>query len=138
MFRKKHTTGILFYYTFTYTFTFTCAFTYTLHIHIYKSFYLFKDFLPTYRFGPVGKGKQTTFYLRPNPYCPLSPTGAKHAGGNPYCPRPTPEWQKGIGTFLVQSPKGKNSATESESDAAAEGGSVEGGSQESSASSDCG
>lgn len=32
-----------------------------------------------------------------------SPSGkaaAKYAGGNPVCPRPTPEWQKGIGGFL--------------------------------------
>ncbi|KAL4221124.1 hypothetical protein ACF0H5_019383 [Mactra antiquata] len=31
-----------------------------------------------------------------------SPSGksGKYAGGNPVCPRPTPEWQKGIGGFL--------------------------------------
>ncbi|KAH3824044.1 PCNA-associated factor-like [Dreissena polymorpha] len=32
-----------------------------------------------------------------------SPSGkgaGKYAGGNPVCPRPTPDWQKGIGTFL--------------------------------------
>ncbi len=28
----------------------------------------------------------------------------KYAGGNVVCPRPTPEWQKGIGMFLVKSP----------------------------------
>jgi hypothetical protein len=26
----------------------------------------------------------------------------KYAGGNAYCPRPTPEWQKGIGGFFAQ------------------------------------
>lgn len=31
----------------------------------------------------------------------------KYAGGNPVCDRPTPDWQKGIGGFLIQSPKGK-------------------------------
>ncbi|XP_069108641.1 PCNA-associated factor-like [Argopecten irradians] len=34
-----------------------------------------------------------------------SPSGkGKYAGGNPVCPRPTPEWQKGIGMFLKKSP----------------------------------
>ena len=28
----------------------------------------------------------------------------KYAGGNAYCPRPTPEWQKGIGAFIVKKP----------------------------------
>ncbi|XP_041378199.1 PCNA-associated factor-like [Gigantopelta aegis] len=32
-----------------------------------------------------------------------SPAGkGKFAGGNPVCVRPTPEWQKGIGGFLVK------------------------------------
>ncbi|XP_045163073.1 PCNA-associated factor-like isoform X2 [Mercenaria mercenaria] len=34
-----------------------------------------------------------------------SPSGkaaGKYAGGNPVCPRPTPEWQKGIGGFFTQ------------------------------------
>ncbi|XP_076336447.1 PCNA-associated factor-like [Tachypleus tridentatus] len=25
----------------------------------------------------------------------------KYAGGNPYCPRPTPSWQKEISAFLI-------------------------------------
>ena len=29
----------------------------------------------------------------------------KYAGGNSVCPRPTPEWQKGISKFLLTSPK---------------------------------
>ncbi|XP_060069323.1 PCNA-associated factor-like [Ylistrum balloti] len=34
-----------------------------------------------------------------------SPSGkGKYAGGNPACPRPTPDWQKGIGMFLKKSP----------------------------------
>ena len=28
----------------------------------------------------------------------------KYAGGNPVCPRPTPDWQKGISAFLLKSP----------------------------------
>ncbi|KAK7113395.1 PCNA-associated factor-like isoform X2 [Littorina saxatilis] len=32
-----------------------------------------------------------------------SPAG-KYAGGNPVCPRPTPDWQKGIGTFFQSKP----------------------------------
>lgn len=41
----------------------------------------------------------------------------KYAGGNSVCDQPTPDWQKGIGGFLVQSPKGKgkeNSQEDSE------------------------
>ncbi|PIK33618.1 hypothetical protein BSL78_29567, partial [Apostichopus japonicus] len=37
-----------------------------------------------------------------------SPTSAKankHAGGNPYCPRPTPEWQAEITKFFIKTPK---------------------------------
>ena len=36
-----------------------------------------------------------------------SPAGKneKYAGGNPVCPRPTPEWQKGIGAFMNKKPK---------------------------------
>jgi len=36
-----------------------------------------------------------------------SPAGkvSKYAGGNVVCPRPTPEWQKGIGSFLTKTPK---------------------------------
>ncbi|XP_053497574.1 PCNA-associated factor [Ictalurus furcatus] len=29
-----------------------------------------------------------------------TPGKNKYAGGNPVCPRPTPEWQKGIGDFF--------------------------------------
>lgn len=29
----------------------------------------------------------------------------KHAGGNPYCPRPTPEWQAEITKFFIKTPK---------------------------------
>ena len=30
-------------------------------------------------------------------------SGNKYAGGNPVCPRPTPEWQKGIaGEILIE------------------------------------
>ncbi|KAI0208623.1 PCNA-associated factor [Lamellibrachia satsuma] len=32
---------------------------------------------------------------------PTSPTNNKYGGGNPVCVRPTPEWQKGIGSFLL-------------------------------------
>ena len=30
--------------------------------------------------------------------------GGKYAGGNSVCDRPTPDWQKGIGGFLVDRP----------------------------------
>lgn len=42
-----------------------------------------------------------------------SPTGSKsnkHSGGNPYCPRPTPEWQKEITNFFIKKPKQQTSA----------------------------
>ncbi|XP_062858934.1 PCNA-associated factor [Trichomycterus rosablanca] len=29
-----------------------------------------------------------------------TPGKSKYAGGNPVCPRPTPQWQKGIGDFF--------------------------------------
>ncbi|KAM3870063.1 PCNA-associated factor [Diretmus argenteus] len=29
-----------------------------------------------------------------------TPAKGKYAGGNPVCPRPTPNWQKGIGDFF--------------------------------------
>ncbi|CAL8360674.1 unnamed protein product [Lota lota] len=33
--------------------------------------------------------------------CPSgTPAKGKYAGGNPVCPRPTPNWQKGIGDFF--------------------------------------
>ena len=31
-------------------------------------------------------------------------TLGKYSGGNAACPRPTPEWQKGIGMFLTKKP----------------------------------
>ncbi|CAL8291959.1 unnamed protein product [Boreogadus saida] len=31
---------------------------------------------------------------------PGTPAKGKYAGGNPVCPRPTPDWQKGIGDFF--------------------------------------
>jgi hypothetical protein len=54
---------------------------------------------------------------------------AKYAGGNPVCTRPTPDWQKGISTFLKKLPLKENNEavtadgtpveTESNEDAAA-------------------
>jgi hypothetical protein len=35
---------------------------------------------------------------------PSSAKVSKYAGGNPACARPTPEWQKGISTFLKRLP----------------------------------
>lgn len=37
--------------------------------------------------------------------CPL--TGNKYGGGNVVCPRPVPDWQKGISNFFPKSPMGK-------------------------------
>ncbi|XP_022097034.1 PCNA-associated factor-like [Acanthaster planci] len=36
-----------------------------------------------------------------------SPAGkkGKYRGGNPVCPRPTPEWQKEITNFMIRSPR---------------------------------
>ncbi|XP_038077419.1 PCNA-associated factor-like [Patiria miniata] len=36
-----------------------------------------------------------------------SPAGkkGKYGGGNPVCPRPTPEWQKEITNFMIRSPR---------------------------------
>lgn len=31
----------------------------------------------------------------------------KYAGGNPVCPRPTPDWQKGINSFFSKKPSNK-------------------------------
>ncbi|KAK3088857.1 hypothetical protein FSP39_024659 [Pinctada imbricata] len=47
-----------------------------------------------------------------------SPSGknAKYAGGNPACPRPTPEWQKEISSFFKSPCKGKENATPQEED----------------------
>lgn len=43
----------------------------------------------------------------------------KYAGGNPVCQRPTPDWQKGISTFLTKpagsSPSKSQSSQESKS-----------------------
>lgn len=36
-------------------------------------------------------------------FCITGKGGNKYAGGNPVCPRPTPDWQKGIGMFLSPS-----------------------------------
>ncbi|XP_025087701.1 PCNA-associated factor-like isoform X2 [Pomacea canaliculata] len=36
-----------------------------------------------------------------------SPSGKKYAGGNPVCPRPTPDWQKGIDSFFTKKPADK-------------------------------
>ncbi|PVD39306.1 hypothetical protein C0Q70_01935 [Pomacea canaliculata] len=33
--------------------------------------------------------------------------GKKYAGGNPVCPRPTPDWQKGIDSFFTKKPADK-------------------------------
>ena len=40
----------------------------------------------------------------------------KYAGGNPVCDRPTPEWQKGIGTFLKKLPEKENKSEETSQD----------------------
>ena len=34
----------------------------------------------------------------------LSGKAGRYAGGNPVCARPTPEWQKGISTFMKKLP----------------------------------
>ncbi|KAK7891293.1 hypothetical protein WMY93_023256 [Mugilogobius chulae] len=34
-----------------------------------------------------------------------TPAKNKYAGGNPVCPRPTPDWQKGIGDFFGGPPR---------------------------------
>ncbi|CAL1591948.1 unnamed protein product [Knipowitschia caucasica] len=34
-----------------------------------------------------------------------TPAKGKYAGGNPVCPRPTPDWQKGIGDFFGGPPR---------------------------------
>ncbi|KAK7502429.1 hypothetical protein BaRGS_00006382 [Batillaria attramentaria] len=39
----------------------------------------------------------------------------KYGGGNPVCPRPTPDWQKGIGSFLVKKPSNKENEEPEES-----------------------
>jgi len=55
-----------------------------------------------------------------------SPAGkvSKYAGGNAACPRPTPEWQKGIGSFLTKTPKkDKENADPAPEDEAEAGGS---------------
>lgn len=48
-----------------------------------------------------------------------SPSGkaaGKYAGGNPVCPRPTPDWQKGIGGFLSKQKSSDKENTEPSSD----------------------
>ncbi|KAL8584954.1 hypothetical protein ACOMHN_043590 [Nucella lapillus] len=37
-----------------------------------------------------------------------SPAGNKYAGGNTVCSRPTPDWQKGIGSFFTKAPDKEN------------------------------
>jgi hypothetical protein len=43
-----------------------------------------------------------------------SPSGkvSKYAGGNAVCPRPTPDWQKGIGAFVVRKPAAEKENSE--------------------------
>lgn len=41
---------------------------------------------------------------------PSNSKASKYAGGNPVCPRPTPEWQKGIGSFFQSPNKGKENS----------------------------
>jgi len=38
----------------------------------------------------------------------------KPSSGLPYCPQPTPEWQKGIGHFFTITPKEKKEASDEE------------------------
>ena len=49
----------------------------------------------------------------------------KYAGGNSVCDRPTPDWQKGIGGFLLQSPKAKGKENSTPSDEVETGGNSE-------------
>lgn len=49
----------------------------------------------------------------------------KYAGGNSVCDRPTPDWQKGIGGFLLQSPKAKGKENSTPSDEVEAGGNSE-------------
>ncbi|KAK6176965.1 PCNA-associated factor [Patella vulgata] len=39
-----------------------------------------------------------------------SPSGNKYGGGNPVCPRPTPQWQKGITNFFINGKKDKENS----------------------------
>lgn len=52
--------------------------------------------------------------------CETSPAGksAKYAGGNSACPRPTPDWQKGINSFFQSPQKGKENQSPSDSESA--------------------
>ncbi|XP_059164778.1 PCNA-associated factor-like [Physella acuta] len=46
-----------------------------------------------------------------------SPAGkGKYAGGNPVCPRPTPDWQKGISTFFTKPSGSSPSKSQSSQD----------------------
>ncbi|XP_061198001.1 PCNA-associated factor-like isoform X2 [Saccostrea echinata] len=45
---------------------------------------------------------------------PSSGKTGKYAGGNPVCPRPTPDWQKGINSFFQSPQKGKENQTPSD------------------------
>uniref|UniRef100_A0A8C4Z4P4 PCNA-associated factor n=1 Tax=Gadus morhua TaxID=8049 RepID=A0A8C4Z4P4_GADMO len=49
----------------------------------------------SYRKGNGGPGSRLTWLT-----LVVSPAKGKYAGGNPVCPRPTPDWQKGIGDFF--------------------------------------
>jgi len=73
-----------------------------------------------------------------------SPAGkvSKCAGGNVVCPRPTPEWQKGIGSFLKKTPKSptdkENAEPSSAEDEEAAGGSTAAAPAESTMDEGCG
>uniref|UniRef100_A0A8W8KID8 PCNA-associated factor n=2 Tax=Magallana gigas TaxID=29159 RepID=A0A8W8KID8_MAGGI len=68
-----------------------------------------------------------------------SPSGksAKYAGGNSACPRPTPDWQKGINSFFQSPQKGKENQSPSDSESAG-GGSSQGSSSSASSCPDSG
>jgi hypothetical protein len=56
----------------------------------------------------------------------------KYAGGNSVCDRPTPDWQKSIGGFLLQSTKAKGKENSTPSAEVEAGGNSECGSSQSS------
>lgn len=41
---------------------------------------------------------------------------SKYSGGAPACPRPIPEWQKGIANFFPKSPGPRNEAKDDDDD----------------------
>lgn len=67
----------------------------------------------------------------------LAGKSAKYAGGNSVCPRPTPDWQKGINSFFQSPQKGKENQSPSDSESAG-GGSSQGSSSSSSSCPDSG